>query len=129
LVGFIRGGLPLMVAAALQGTPGVEGQAMSYAMQPTAHAFVFGQSTRLPGKHHKRRLECIFGVLKLAEHAPASRQHQRPIAVDEDGKGVLIPAPDEGAKQLAVPLAPPMFLGGHAANVAHYLVKPGLGHG
>ena len=75
-----------MVAAALPGTPGVEGQAMSYAMQPTAHAVVFGQSTRLPGKHHKRRLEGIVCVGVVAEHASTDDPDQSRMTVDEGGE-------------------------------------------
>ncbi|OWK35594.1 hypothetical protein [Fimbriiglobus ruber] len=46
---------------------------------------------------HKRGLECVFGVLPMAENAAADLQDQRPVSADDFGKrGFVVAGSDRG---------------------------------
>ena len=49
----------------------------------------------IPCQDKKGRLESVFGVLFMVEHAPADAHHHRPMPADQGGEGFLVPASRE----------------------------------
>jgi hypothetical protein len=71
-------------------------------MEPGAHRTVPVQSAGLSRQHEESSLECILGILFVAEHATADAHHQRCVPVHEQGEGGLVALPADTCA--AVPL-------------------------
>jgi hypothetical protein len=57
---------------------------------------------RLSRQDQERRLEGVFGIMQVAQHAPADPHHHRPMAPHQCREGGLIPPEQEALQQLAV---------------------------
>src|SRR5438046_541113 len=61
----------------------LDADAIGNAVQPTAERALFPERRRLAGQYQKRRLASVLGVVALAQHPPAQRQHHRPMPLDQ----------------------------------------------
>ena len=53
-----------------------------HAVQPGAQAFGIAKLPGLPDQHEERRLECIVGIVRVAQQAPADPQNHRSMPRD-----------------------------------------------
>ena len=75
---------------------------MSHPIQPRTNRRPAANASGLAGQNQERRLERIFGVLRMAEHSAADAIDQRPVAPHQRLECGLIAAIRKPAKQVGV---------------------------
>ena len=122
--GFFRGHVrqigngPLVSRAAAAGALKAAGGVEGHAVEPRAQRPARAERPGLANEHEERGLECVIGIGVIAEHAPADREHHRPVTPHHGREGVLIPRVDEAVEQLTVAAIAARELG-EFAEVAH----------
>jgi hypothetical protein len=61
-------------------------QSISDAVQPTAERLMFAYGVGLARQHQKRRLERVFRVLLMTQHAATHRQNHAAVPPHDGGK-------------------------------------------
>jgi hypothetical protein len=90
----------------------------SGAMQEAGQRFLIAQTRDSLGQHKKCSLEHIFGVVFVAQDAPAHAQHHRPMSADQCGESDLIATVGEGGQQLFIALLSALLRSHQAAKPA-----------
>jgi hypothetical protein len=63
------------------------GCAVSDSVEPAGQRPRFADGAGLPGQDQEAGLKSVFGILLVAEHAPADPQHQPPMPLDQGREG------------------------------------------
>src|SRR5262249_13251672 len=82
--------------------PSLERDALSDGVQPARERLTSVERAGPAGQDQKRGLEGFFGVMEVAEHAPADGKYHGPIALDENGGRRLVFAVHKPGQQLTV---------------------------
>ena len=86
---------------------------MGDAVQPIAYQLPAAKGRRPADEHEEGGLERIFGVVDVAQDAPADAQHHRAGTPHQGLEGGIVPAGQEGPKELGIGEA--FSLGGDVA--------------
>ena len=84
---------------------GTRSRAIGHLMQPGAQRIPHPEGASLADQDQERRLECVLGVVRVGQDAPADALHHRPVPLDQDREGELggvIPIGREPFQELAV---------------------------
>jgi hypothetical protein len=73
-------------------------------MEPRAHCVAGPDISRTAGQHKKHSLERILGVLAMAKHPAADREHQRTMPLHKSRKCSFTPLGQESFEELAIGL-------------------------
>jgi hypothetical protein len=88
--------------AAHNGDLRFEGRAVGDAVEPLAEPFGLSQAARLLDEYEERGLEGVFGVLVVAEDAPADAEDHRSVPPHQRGERGGIARGDEPLQQVRV---------------------------
>jgi hypothetical protein len=75
---------------------------VSDGVQPGTHCTALTNGPGPAGKHAKDRLKGVFGILFVAEDAPANAQHEPAVPPHQDGEGRLLLLGREALQQSLV---------------------------
>ena len=110
-------------------SPGLQGDPISDAAEPTRDDLAPPEGSGLAGQHQKRRLESVLRVLLVLQHLPAHAQHHRPVPVHQGGEGPLVAGGMEVVQQLAIAPARHIRCGDEPADAPHDRGKLCVRHG
>src|SRR5262249_32129790 len=82
--------------------PGRPGDVERHPMEPRGNGLLLTDAGSLACQDEEGGLEGVLGVVLVAQHLPADAEHQRPVLLEQRGKGALVPLGDEALEQLAV---------------------------
>jgi hypothetical protein len=97
-------------------------------VKPTGQGLSLANRAGLSRLDQKSRLQSIFGIMDVAERAPANPQDHRPVPPHEGGERSLIIAAQEIPKQRVVGLLGRLHIGGQAPDVSEHGRHSRLGH-
>ena len=94
------------MAAAAQGVdPCLRGDSKGHSPKPARQRILDPEEAGLTSEHQESRLECIFGVMLIAQHAAAYTQDHRAVPLHQDlerGFGIVVLPGKELLDQLRV---------------------------
>ena len=95
---------PFMGRSSGSGGPGAHGGAVGHLMQPGAQRVLHPERPGFADQDQEGRLERILGLMLVTQYRPASLEHDRPVPLDQGGKGELgrLAAAREPLQELAV---------------------------
>src|SRR5438093_4618874 len=70
--------------------PGFNGCVVSDFIKPAAEGTLLDNGPSFAGQDQKRSLECVLGILLVAQHPPANTEDQRTMSPDQGLKGRVI---------------------------------------
>src|SRR5262249_19837080 len=105
-----------MPFSALAGPTRGRGDLIGNAVQPTNQGGVFPDGTRSARENNEHSLECILGVLHLAQDPLAHSENQRSMPLDDRCEGNLIVPLPERSQQIAVGPSFGLLCGEHVAD-------------
>src|SRR5262249_32708743 len=94
---------------------------------PTADGPALTDAARLARQYKERGLERIFRVLFMPQHAPADREHHRPVATNQFGERRFIAIRRESVEQLPIG-ATARFVIENASSTAEGGLQRSCGH-
>jgi hypothetical protein len=104
------------------------GRAVGDAVQPVAHQVAGYDGAGPANQDEESRLKRVFGVVQVAQHAPANAQDHRPVPSDEGREGRFIAAGKESAQQFAVRQSTTIVHQGGAVQVLENPALETCGH-
>jgi hypothetical protein len=86
------------------GASRTRGRAEGDTVQPRAQGFLATQGSPLPNEDQERILECVVGVVRVAENGSADLKDHRAVPFDERGEGAFgqVGSSKEHLKELAI---------------------------
>jgi hypothetical protein len=91
---------PFAAGRSLRSCP--QSNALGHAVEPVRQRLAFTNGGCPSHKDDKRRLQCILGQMRVAQHAPADGQDHWAVALDQDREGCLLAAGHETPQQFRV---------------------------
>ena len=109
--------------------PQLPGDAVGDAVEPAGQRVALADAPRLASEDQERCLAGVLGVVLAAQCPPANAQHERPVALDDGGKGRLVLLCSKVRQQLLVGQVADLPRRRQAADTAQDKIELAVAHG